>query len=291
MLKKVLSLCLAAALFVSYASAQLISFDQTMTHNVYISCEPVEVTVNIVNKGARPIVISDFETFKNNRLYFEISKATAPHFTLRQVKPGKIVPELNLEKGEGIEFSVELSEWYDLTEEGKYFVKAVLVSGDTKYSTELATFEIVPGIELLQASQYVAGHPAIERTLSFVYWTRDGKDVAFLKAWDKSTGARYQTLTIGTILRVKKPVLEPIDDTSYYFYRQVTRDVFVRAEVHSTVDGISVKEQLQAIDQPSSPMVDSLRKAVEDAAAKKKPLKKEKPVKKEVSASNGGKDK
>lgn len=281
MLKKILTISFALLMFATYASAQLISFASKTSHSVYISCEPVEVQVNIVNKGARPIVISDFEAFKNNRLYFEISKASSPHFYLKQVKTGKIVPELNLEKGEGIEFTVELSDWYDLTAEDKYFVKAVLVCGDTKYTTELATFEIVPGIELLQTSQYVAGHPAIERTLSFVYWSREGKDVAFLRAWDKATGARYQTLVIGTVLRVKKPVLEPIDDTSYYFYRQVTRDVFVRAEVHSTVDGVSIKEQLQAIDQPSSPMVDSLRKAVEDASTKGKSSKKDKKAKKD----------
>lgn len=105
-----------------------------------------------------------------------------------------------------------------------------------------------------------------------IYWSRNGRDVAFLRAWD-STGAVYGTLEIGTLLRIRKPVLQQADENTFFVYRQVTRDTNQRAEITSDASGVSLKEQLLSLDT-NVPIIDELRQAVDEAdaarAAKKK---------------------
>ena len=178
---------------------------------------------------------------------------------MKQRREGKIITELELEKDEGSTCGVNLSEWYDLLSPGSYRIRAVLILGNERYESPFTGFDIVPGIELARATQYLQGKPPIERTLLLVYWSRGGKDVAFLRAWD-SNGRIYGTIEIGSLLRNRKPVLQKVDDTTYYVHRQVTSDALQRAEIISDVSGVSLKEQQVAID-PAVPISDALRDA------------------------------
>lgn len=251
-----LMMCLA-----SYA--QTVNFTIKMEYDSFVVGEPVVATVKLINKGARPINVSDYGAFKDNRLFFEISRAEYPELYLPKKRPTKLVTNLSLERDEGEALTFTLSEWYDLIATGKYMIKAVLISGNIRYETNLESFEIVPGIELTKISQYIAGKPPIERTLSLVYWNRKGKDVAFLRAIDTRSGLMYRTLLVGNILRVKKPVMEAADEKTFYIFRQVSRDVLMRTVIESTYEGVQLKEQVQAVDVSRAPVIDALRDAVE----------------------------
>ncbi len=261
----------AAALVLLAASsmrAQALGFAVEMKHPSYVVGEPVLVAVTIENHGFRPVNITNFGPFKENRLFFEISQT--PQVYLKQRREGKIITELELEKDEGSTCGVNLSEWYNLLSPGSYRIRAVLILGNERYESPMTGFDIVPGIELATATQYLQGRPPIERTLLLVYWSRGGKDVAFLRAWD-ANGRTYGTIEIGSLLRNRKPVLQKVNETTYYVHRQVTSDALQRAEIISDASGVSLTEQQVGID-PAVPISDALRDAassVREAREKK----------------------
>ncbi len=263
---------LAAATLVLLAAsavrAQSLGFAVEMKHPAYVVGEPVLAAVTIENHGFRPVNITNFGPFKENRLFFEISRT--PQVYLKQRREGKIITELELEKDEGSTCGVNLSEWYNLLSPGSYRIRAVLILGNERYESPMTGFDIVPGIELATATQYLQGRPPIERTLLLVYWSRGGKDVAFLRAWD-ANGRTYGTIEIGSLLRNRKPVLQKVNETTYYVHRQVTSDALQRAEIISDASGVSLTEQQVGID-PAVPISDALRDAassVREAREKK----------------------
>jgi hypothetical protein len=129
----------------------------------------------------------------------------------------------------------------------------------------------VNGIALASETQYLQGSPTIERKLTLVYWSRNGKDVAFLRARD-SNGTTYGTLELGSLIRNRRPVLQKAGETTYFVHRQVTSDAFQRAEIISDASGVSLKEQLISVDV-AVPVSDALWDAantVKDEREKKK---------------------
>ena len=231
----------SALVAASAAKAQSLGFEVEMKHPSYVVGEPVLAAVTIENHGFRPVNITGFGPFKDNRLFFEISRT--PQVYLKQRREGRIITDLELEKDEGTSCGVNLSEWYDLLSPGAYRIRAVLIVGNERYESPTTIFDIVPGIELATATQYLQGRPPVERTLLLVYWNRGGRDVAFLRAWDAS-GRTYGTIEIGSLIRNRKPVLQKVSETTYHVYRQVTSDALQRAEIVSDESGVAMKERL-----------------------------------------------
>ena len=256
----------------SAALAQSLGFEVEMKHTSYVVGEPVLASVTIENHGFRPVHLTDFGPFKENRLFFEISQQ--PQVYLKQRREGKIITDIELEKDEGTSCGVNLSEWYNLLAPGSYRIRAVLILGNERYESPMTGFDIVPGIELASETQFIQGRPPIERKLLLVYWSRDGKDVAFLRAWD-ANGTTYGTLELGSLIRNRKPVLQRVEETTYYVHRQVTSDAFRRAEIISDATGVSVKEQLTSVDV-AVPVSDALREAASSVRDEREKKDKEK---------------
>ena len=59
-------------------------------------------------------------------------------------------------------------------------------------------------------------------------------------------------------------MLQKVNDTTYHVHRQVTSDAFQRAEITSDESGVSLKEQLVAVDT-AVPISDALREAASSA--------------------------
>ena len=236
-----------AALVASASSlmAQTITFALKMESTSFVAGETVYAKVDIVNRGTRPVVISDFGPSKGNRLYFEISRTS--HFTLPQRREGLIIDDLDLVRDEGASFRIPISEWYDLSAEGRYAIKAVLILDNLRYDSPSTSFDVVPGIELASLRQYVSANPPVERDLRLVYWTRNGQDLAFLRTKDSPAGKTYGTLLLCPILRVKKPTMRLEGDDSVLVFRQVSRDSTILATINSTLEGVELVRQDQAI--------------------------------------------
>lgn len=251
------------------AYSQAVSFTIGTSHQSYVSGELVELIFSIKNLGATPIIISDYEAFKDNKIEIELIDHSKR--TLKAIRQGPIIDYLSLEHDETQAFKVPLSDWFDL-HDGHYQVRVKLFNDGLRYDSPLEVFDIVPGIELASVTHHVSLRPAIERTIRLVYWSREGHEYAFLRANDNPSRGEIRTMLLGDIMRIKKPSIERKSGESggFYIFRQVTRDTLSRTEIISDADGIRVADVKRAVESASSPMIDSLREAVERKANQKK---------------------
>lgn len=262
---KILAFVAALVSFASLGLAQTIRFNLEMDHPSYVIGEHVGCKVSLGNLGAKPVVIGDFKAFEENRVFFEIYAKQGVF--LEKVREGKIIRDMDLGRNEALAFEVDLSEWYALLHPGHFFVRAVLICNGRRYESPTRSFDIVPGIEMARLVQYIPGAPAVERTISLVYWNRGGRELAFLRASDSPTGVVWMTLFLGDVVRVRKASIQrdTDDPASFSVYRQATRDMLVRTIVQSDSHGMKILKQTRAVETVSSPMVDSIREAVENA--------------------------
>lgn len=243
------------------AFAQRIRFDLKLKTSSYIVGEDVAVSVSISNLGAQPLVIDDFPEYKDHRLFFEIFQRE--HVFLPKLREGKIIADLNLEENEGEAFDIILSEWYKLLDAGRYMVRAVLICNGRRYETKTVSFDIVPGIELASVVQNIRGAHPYERKISLVYWGRDGRQLAFVRAVDLDTGAILKTLNLGAIILVRRPSIVSNGTDGFFIYRQATSDVMIRTDLVSDDRGITLRRQQQKLESSASQLVDALRQGAE----------------------------
>lgn len=267
-MKKTHFLAFALALAAGCAFSQTVSFGLTFDHQTYVKGEPVVLTLKLVNQGVAPIIISDYEAYSANKLVFEIIPQDGRQLT--QSREGAIVDDLSLERDEGQAIKINLSNWF-VFDVARYRIRAQLFCNGLRYDSLPEVFDVVPGIELAKATHYVSLHPAVERTLTLVYWAREGREIAFLRGDDRQTGAFCQTLVLGDVMRVKTPSIErkADEDGVFYVYRQVNRDTLSRVEVASDAKGLHPRDVKRAVESASSPMIDSLREAVERKASRR----------------------
>ncbi|MBR3087073.1 MAG: hypothetical protein IKH04_11805 [Kiritimatiellae bacterium] len=259
----------AAVLSCAAAHAQSVSFSLSMTHQSYVVGELVELTFQVKNLGVSPIIISDYEDYRDNRLDIEV--VSQNRTKLAPTRQGRIIEELSLGKDESQAFRIPLSDWFAIPE-GHYQIRVRLYCNGLRYDSPLEVFDVVPGMELARASHFVSARPAVERTLRLVYWAREGHEYAFLRADDRPSSGQIRTMLLGDIMRVKKPSIErqPGDGGTFFIFRQVTRDTLSRTEIVSDATGIRVADVKRAVESASSPMIDNLREAVERRAGNKK---------------------
>lgn len=262
------SLLLSAPLF-----AQTVSFTIATSHKEYVLGEQIELTFSIKNLGVTPLMISDYEGFNGNRVEIEITDQA--HQKLTPFREGRIIEALSLENDEAQAFRIPLSNWFSFPE-GHYQVRVQIFNGDLRFDSPFVVFDVVPGIALASATHFVSLRPPVERTLHLVYWARENHEYAFLRAEDRPSRGQIRTMLLGDIMRIKKPSIERKagGGGTFYIYRQVTRDTLSRTEIVSDTDGIRVVDVKRAVESASSPMIDSLREAVErKSGGKAKPRK------------------
>lgn len=257
----------ASILMAQAIRAQSVAFNLSLSHQVYITGEKVEITFKIKNTGIAPIIVADYEAYKDNRVEIEIKDHG--HKVVKPFKEGAIIESLALEHDEEQSFRVPLTDWFPLGV-GHYQVKIRVFSNGYRYDSPIEVFDIVDGMELATASHYVSRNPPVERTLHLVYWSREGRELAFLRAEDRPGFSRMETLMLGDIMRVKRPSIERDSKNPelFYIYRQVNRDTLSRIGVVSNAEGIRVADIKHAVESASSPMIDSLREAVERKSKK-----------------------
>lgn len=246
--------------------AQRIRFELKLKTSSFVIGEDIAATVSISNLGAQPLVIDEFPEYKEHRMFFEIFQKE--HVFLPKLRDGKIITELNLEENEGEAFDILLSEWYRLLDPGHYMVRAVLICNDRRYESKTASFDIVPGIELASVVQTIRASKPFERKISLVYWNRDGKQLAFVRATDLDSGAIMKTLTLGSVILVRRPTIVPNGSDGFFIYRQATSDILMRTDLVSNAQGIILRKQQQKLESASDLVVDALRSGAKDEGDK-----------------------
>ncbi len=252
----------AMILFAACACAQSVNFHLTTDHGSYVVGERIQFTVRIINKGVAPIIISDFDLYKDNRLNIEIINQDKQ--IVKAYREGQIVKELSLEKDAGEIISVNLTEWYHLNP-GHYQIRVQLTCNGYRYDSPIQVFDVVPGFDLASTVHYVSLRPSIERTLRLVYWAREGREIAFLRADDSPQSSFCRSIMLGDIMRVKTPSIERVKgkENCFYIYRQTTKNILTRTEIISDTDGIRVVDTKRKMETASAPVIESLKEAVQ----------------------------
>lgn len=109
----------------------------------YIQYEQIRATLIIKNQSGHPIVFGENENLKGN-IMFEIERMCGNKPKLHSNSPCKIEDKL-LKAGGQESFSIPLSKYFQLNEEGKYKVKAIVshVQIPNKYESNEVEFSIV----------------------------------------------------------------------------------------------------------------------------------------------------
>ncbi len=250
--------------------AQRVALDMRPLQSAYVVGEPVVVRIKIENLGTQPLVIDDHEAFRRNRIFFEIN--LDPLVMLAPRREGRILEEMDLERDESFTGMIDLSAWYPLLREGRYYVNLVLLHNDLRYASERRMFDVVPGIELASAAAPLPGRPPSERDFRLVYWSRGEREIAFLRASDRPGGVVWTTLELGPIVRFAAPRLTVNADGSLTVIHQATRDAIVTSQIRSDAKGPALVDRKQTIDTTTTPLM----RAMTDTAAAQREARRQK---------------
>ncbi len=135
--------------------------------------------------------------------------------------------------------SRELTHWYNLSEEGKYFVTAQVEWDGMVYKSATRLLRVVGGILLVETSRSLPNDPRIRLTYSVRYWPRNKKDHAFLYVHDKKNSVNYGALDIGPIFRLSKPKIKVDADANVTVVHRANSDCIVRSRFRASKNGIA----------------------------------------------------
>lgn len=228
-----------------------------MAHGSYVIGEPVRCMVGIENRGQAPLVFDDYDPYRQNRIDFEIRRH--PDRTVRPFETEFQIARLMLLPGEYENVSVNLSTFFPLAREGRYFVRAVIRAGGARFETTLRMFDIVSGLELSRTTAPLPDRPDQQRTYRLVYWAREQREHLFLRAMDAPGDRILETVRLGPLVRASAPVMQVDLSGRVIIRHQATRDDYVRTVLQSSAEGLRLIEQTVAEDHGTTP----LRRAME----------------------------
>ncbi len=264
--KLIVALLLLPAL-VAPVAAQLVALSVRPEHASYVVGEPVLAEVRLENHGTQPLVISNHEAFRNNRIFFQIRNQ--PHEYLPQLNQELIVTDIDLELGEASTFKVDLGEWYPLLNVGRYYLNLVLIHNERRYVSDEQVLDIVPGIEIAGLTQSLRATQGVERRFTLVYWARGEREDLFLRIIDSPDNITWTTMCLGPIIRVTRPTIKLLDETTLSIFHQATRDSLITSTIRSDSEGPLLIDQKTRLDAASSPMINSLGDALERSKEKR----------------------
>jgi hypothetical protein len=210
-------------------------------HQVYLQYETAHAFVTIYNDGENVLSICDGATGACSRLEFLIEKRGGD--TVRRVQDGSPVGRLQILPGEQRELVVDLTQWYDVREMGRYLVRAALVVDGEYLLSEHSMLDVVRGLEILSVTRGVLGYAAMQRTYSLRYWRRDRHEFLFLTVDENPSELNQGVFQLGRLIRVAQPRLSVDARGNVEVYHQSSSKSFVRTTLRSDGDGVRFIDQ------------------------------------------------
>ncbi len=180
--------------------------DLSIKRTLYIAYEPLLATVRITNLSGNRLLLADVEGKK----WFGFEIETLDGRPIPPSDPNYEIAPLQIESGESISRTVNLTQLYPLSDFGSYRVRASV------YSTELANYFSSPPltIEITEGRliwQQTVGVPGVEsgagssRTISLLSHRLPERTDLYLRIEDKSVGLVYCTHRLGDFIAYGKP--------------------------------------------------------------------------------------
>jgi hypothetical protein len=205
--------------------------------------ESLPAHLSLVNESSEAFELGSAQTPEAGQLEFMIElKRDEP---ARKVGAAALVQGVMLWPGEKREITIDLLQWYDMSEMGRYTVWAQVVRKGQIAGSNHTIVDVVHGIELAGSTRPLPTDSARERTYSLRYWPRDRKEYLFLCVTEPATGYSYGVFPLGTLVRVFKPVMDIDVSGSIRIEHQATKDCFVTSVLRSLPQGVQLVSQTQ----------------------------------------------
>jgi hypothetical protein len=198
----VICLILAASLSLE---AQVV-VDLSLKRTLYIAYEPLLATVRITNLSGNRLLLSDVEGKK----WFGFGIMTTDGTPIPPLNPDYQIPPIQIEAGESITRTINLTQLYPLGDLGGYRIQATVYATElgSYFSSPQLTFQISEGKLIWQQTVGVPDSPdgteAI-RTISLLTFRLPEKTDLYLRIEDKNAGIVYCTHRLGDFISYGKP--------------------------------------------------------------------------------------
>lgn len=226
--------CLAACAARARALPSELTVKLELVGGEYVEGERVKAIVDVANTS--PDAIDARGAKAPDRLILELFRASDRHqYDKKSNKP--FVAPFALLPGEGQKLETRLAEHFDLTRATRYFARAVLIHGGTRYESSLKSFSIVPGLRCGGAVQMFSNRNGLRRDFELVHWGRDQVEHLFLKVQDSGAETRrWTTYDLGPYMGVTRPKVSVLPTGEIITLHRTTQDAFIRAEFWSLPD-------------------------------------------------------
>jgi hypothetical protein len=269
-MRKGAALLVCAALIAGVAAGQQVEMTLTLAYNVFVVGEPVLVQLEALNTTRDLLDIGGKDS--KDALVVEISRGgeyneVAPFNTASIVSPFQVNP------GQSFQRKVELDKWFPVVEEGKYFVRFVIVHDGLRYESSKKSFDVVPGIPITDGVQMFVKRQNQKRLFKLVFWSRNQTDRLFLRIEDEPSGKVWDSLDLGALLRSSGPKIDISPEGEVTVLHRSTQDAYIRTVLWSLPDTVEVVERNSLVDPEisASQRVKSLYgEMVDDGVDKKK---------------------
>lgn len=237
--------CLLLAMAALPSWAQRIDVSITIAFDTFIIGEPVQVQADLQNVTTRAFLVND--PASKNRFFFEVSRGGAAD-ELPTTLSGPATEPFLLSPGKLTPIRMSVDRQFHLTEEGSYFVRAVIVHDGVRYESPRKTFDVVPGIPVKKGLQMFTRREKLSRKFTLVYWERNRARTLFLRIEDEPTGRVWDTIDLGLYLRETEPKLDIAPNGEVTVIHKSTQDAYIRTKIWSLEDTIEIVERGQLLD-------------------------------------------
>ncbi len=242
-MKKVLLLlmCLISSVLWGVALPSEITLKVKLETDRFIEGEKVRAVVDIANASADTISVGYKDS--KDRLILELYRAQGmEQFEKKSNKP--FVAPFILYSGEGQKLETFISDYFSVSRQTRYLVRAVLIHDRMRYESSFRSFDIVPGIRCGSALQMFSSDDDLNREFELVHWERDQVEHLFLKVRDTgSKERRWNTTELGPFLRVSDPKLSVLKTGEIIVLHRTTQQAFIRTVFWSLPDAFELHDR------------------------------------------------
>lgn len=177
----------------------------TLEHRQVLRHEKVVAFIDLKNANNEPVAIDNYGQYLKNDISLDIYREGRERDKLPKQADRRLVKKMLVMPDEQQRIMVELTDWYDLSRVGRYYVAPKLVWNGRAYTGSAKVLDVVEGIEIRRITRTVPGYQGRLRTFSLRYWAREGGEHLFLRVSEKGGGLVFDTVRLGRLIRFFEP--------------------------------------------------------------------------------------
>lgn len=216
----------------------LLSVQASLPFIEFVIGENVPLTVSLTNPGSTALIIDDYPPHNKNGF----------HLFLRNTKGRIALPitktlplsECTVLPGETRTFTININEFFDISEDGRYQVTAFANRGDNEARSRILPFTMVRGIEIGKVRRVKEGSDDSAFQYTLLYWARNELEYLFLRITELPSERLHGFINLGSVVRVAEPRIDFEPNHIIVVTHQTSRDNFIRTRLNISKTPIEI---------------------------------------------------